>query len=122
MDFFKVNIPTNEAKMKVEVEKKGGRQGLLTGGNNQALREITQIANDLEGNGGTGKKVRGSQFTLEDLLVELRMGFDESIKQHMKILDGKINLQDPSSIRSQGNELGKKEFMYERVADPVGII
>ncbi|KAJ3484626.1 hypothetical protein NLI96_g5521 [Meripilus lineatus] len=117
MDFFKLNIPTNEAKVKSEVEKKGGRQELLTRGDNQALHEINKIANNLEGS-GTGRKVRGSELTLEGLLTELRMGFEESIKQHMKILDGKINLQEPSSGGLQVKDVGKKEFMYERIADP----
>lgn len=110
--------PTIEAEVQSEVEKKGGREELLNRGNNQALREINEIANQLGGEGGGSKARRGPELTLERL-TELMRGFDERIERHIKILEGKVNLQDPASEISRGKGAGKKEFMHERIADPV---
>lgn len=87
---FDTLIPQDLATLKQKVKAKGDINVLMS--SSTALKELNEDENKLASHQGNERSTKRSEFTVEDLKVELRIDFDASLKGNFEAFEGKFNL------------------------------
>ena len=87
---FDTLLPQDLASLKQKVKAKGDINVLMS--SNTALKELNEEENKLSSHQGNERSKKRSDFTVEDLKVELRIDFDASLKVNFEAFEGKFNL------------------------------
>ena len=87
---FDTLLPQDLASLKQKVKAKGDINVLMS--SNTALKELNEEENKLSSHQGNERSKKRSDFTIEDLKVELRIDFDASLKVNFEAFEGKFNL------------------------------